>query len=144
MPWGGIYGASKHAIHGLSDSMRLEVKGLGIKVVEVAAGGVATDLVNKYDKNRGCIPKPDSIFYPNFADEILPFRKKGTNPVGRTTIDDFARTVVDQVTREDPPALLLAGKDSWLFRFLVPFLPVWVADLLLFKRFGCHFVRYSG
>jgi short-subunit dehydrogenase len=36
MPWNGQYAATKHAVHGYSDSLRLEVKGFGVEVLVLA------------------------------------------------------------------------------------------------------------
>ena len=41
-PFGGWYHATKHALEGLSDSLRLEVRPFGIDVVVVEPGGIAT------------------------------------------------------------------------------------------------------
>lgn len=149
MPWGGIYGASKHAVHGLSDALRLEVQGLGIKVVTIAPGAIATHFsenMNKSEDDRGIptfsSPTTESKFYPNIAD-IRKYRaqtidlSKGTDP------DEFAKGVVDAVTKADPPLLYLAGASSFIFN-IIPFFPKWFVDIQLFRRFGCHLVRYFG
>ncbi|MEZ5070063.1 MAG: oxidoreductase [Bacteroidales bacterium] len=41
-PFGGWYHATKHALEGLSDSLRLEVKEFGIDVIVVEPGGIRT------------------------------------------------------------------------------------------------------
>jgi NAD(P)-dependent dehydrogenase (short-subunit alcohol dehydrogenase family) len=42
-PLGGWYHATKHALEGLSDSLRMEVEGFGIGVVIIEPGGIATE-----------------------------------------------------------------------------------------------------
>lgn len=42
-PMGGWYHATKHALEGLSDCLRFETKGFGIKVVVIEPGGVETE-----------------------------------------------------------------------------------------------------
>jgi short-subunit dehydrogenase len=42
-PLGGWYHASKYAVEGLSDSLRLEVKQFGIDVIVIEPGGVKTE-----------------------------------------------------------------------------------------------------
>lgn len=37
-PWSGIYSASKSALHSLTETLRMEVKGFGVKVMLVAPG----------------------------------------------------------------------------------------------------------
>src|ERR1700750_3490006 len=42
-PMGGWYHASKFAVEGLSDSLRMEVKQFGIDVIVIEPGGVKTE-----------------------------------------------------------------------------------------------------
>ena len=42
-PFGGWYHATKHALEGLSDSLRLETKPFGIDVIIIEPGGIKTD-----------------------------------------------------------------------------------------------------
>ena len=40
---GNIYGATKHAVHGLTKSMRIDLLGTGIKITEIRPGKVETE-----------------------------------------------------------------------------------------------------
>ena len=42
IPWRGAYSATKHAIEALSDTMRIELQGTGIKVVLIEPGPITT------------------------------------------------------------------------------------------------------
>jgi NAD(P)-dependent dehydrogenase (short-subunit alcohol dehydrogenase family) len=42
-PGGGVYHATKHAVEALSDAMRFEVQGFGVKVVLIEPGLITTD-----------------------------------------------------------------------------------------------------
>lgn len=46
LPFQGLYSASKFALEGLSESLRLEVAGFGVQVVLVAPGDTATSVVD--------------------------------------------------------------------------------------------------
>ena len=43
----GAYGASKFAIHGLSDALRMELRPFGVDVVVLAPGAVKSELAQK-------------------------------------------------------------------------------------------------
>ncbi len=53
-PNGNVYSATKHAVHALSKSMRLDMLGQGIRVTEIAPGAVETEFseVRWKDKQR--------------------------------------------------------------------------------------------
>jgi NADP-dependent 3-hydroxy acid dehydrogenase YdfG len=48
----GVYGATKYAVEALSDSLRMELAPLGIKVVLIEPGFVATDIVDASSRER--------------------------------------------------------------------------------------------
>jgi len=52
-PGMGVYGATKYAVEALSDAMRQEVAGFGIKVVLIEPGFVATGIGEAADANGG-------------------------------------------------------------------------------------------
>ncbi|TDE37569.1 SDR family NAD(P)-dependent oxidoreductase [Antarcticimicrobium sediminis] len=47
IPWRGAYAATKHALEGLSDTLRIELRGSGIKVVLIEPGPITTPLRKK-------------------------------------------------------------------------------------------------
>jgi len=49
-PGGGVYHASKHAMEALSDAMRWEVAGFGVKVIVVQPGLIRTNFSNAVEK----------------------------------------------------------------------------------------------
>jgi NADP-dependent 3-hydroxy acid dehydrogenase YdfG len=48
----GVYGATKYAVEALSDSLRMELAPLGVKVVLIEPGFVATDIVEASSRER--------------------------------------------------------------------------------------------
>lgn len=73
---GSIYSASKHAVHGFSESLRLDFAGTGIRVTEILPGLVRTDFaVNRWkDETRA------RNFYDDFGVCLAP--------------EDVARTIL--------------------------------------------------
>ncbi|MDX2482147.1 MAG: SDR family NAD(P)-dependent oxidoreductase [Pseudodonghicola sp.] len=47
IPWRGAYAATKHALEGLSDTLRIELRGSGVKVVLIEPGPITTPLRKK-------------------------------------------------------------------------------------------------
>ena len=85
---GSIYSGSKHAVHGFSESLRLDFAGTGIRVTEILPGLVRTDfaLTRWHDQARA-----DS-FYDDFGDCLSP--------------QDVARSVLFAL--EQPPHVVIS------------------------------------
>lgn len=65
---GSIYAASKHAVHGFSESLRLDYAGTGIRVTEILPGLVRTNFAMA---RWGDQARADS-FYDDFGDCLTP------------------------------------------------------------------------
>jgi len=81
------YSASKHALEGWSESLRLEVNGLGIKVVLVEPGAFATDIWTRGARMASKATKPSS---PNLQRSMK------------------MRTAIQKIPKADPIAVALA------------------------------------
>jgi NAD(P)-dependent dehydrogenase (short-subunit alcohol dehydrogenase family) len=101
------YSASKHALEGWSESLRLEVAGLGIKVVLVEPGAFQTDIWT-----RGAVMGKEAIKEgsPNFQ-RGLRMREK----IGKLRKADpiiVARKIVEIAQNPDPKLRYLVGTDA--------------------------------
>ncbi|KAG2072355.1 NAD(P)-binding protein [Suillus decipiens] len=120
-PWNGIYCASKAAFHALSDTLAMECKPFGVKVILVAPGAIQSNL----STNQAATLKlsPTSIYKPYFdrVYELLHFsEREGCMPTG-----EFARRVVAKVLSPNPPTYMSLGGNSRLAAFL-HWLPHWL------------------
>ena len=79
-PNGNVYAATKHAVHALSKSMRLDMQGSAIRVTEIAPGAVETEfsVVRWSDKQRA------EDFYKDFQPLLA---------------EDVADTILYSITR---------------------------------------------
>lgn len=94
------YNASKAAVASYSDTLRLEVQPLGLRVVTLYMGEVSTPLMATENINFG----PDSL-YRDVEDSV---KAKTTTHLEKTMHpDEFARQVV---------GTLINGKDSFLWK----------------------------
>ena len=73
---GSIYAASKHAVRGFSESLRLDLAGTGVRVSEILPGMVRTE----FALNRWQDLRTAAAFYDDFGTCLLP--------------DDIARAVL--------------------------------------------------
>jgi short-subunit dehydrogenase len=77
-PMGGWYHASKFAVEGLSDSLRLEVKQFGIDVVVVEPGGIETEWGGIAADTA--VKASGNSAYKNFANTVQAFGTSGKAP----------------------------------------------------------------
>lgn len=92
MPYvfGSVYCASKAALHRYSDTLRLELKPFGVRVVNVITGGVKSKIARHMRMLRD-----DSIYLPVQKD--FEKRMAYSQSVGMET-DAYAKSVVSQLT----------------------------------------------
>jgi short-subunit dehydrogenase len=130
MPFLGAYVASKHALEGMSGSLRRELMPWDIKVVVVGPGNVKTPI---WDKTGGEAIYDHTAYgpvYRNFVRYMLAGAKTGMTP------DQIAELLVKVVESEAPKARYapVAGRfANWTIPRL---LPARQMDRLLFKALG--------
>ena len=130
-PFSGVYCASKAALHALSDAMRLELAALGVQVVTVQPGGVASKFGDTGTAHAR-LPK-DSLYTP-ISRYILNRAKLSQR--GATPVDVFARDVVDHLLQSAPPAICRTGAQSTRLPLLKRLLSTRTLDRKLQKMFG--------
>lgn len=62
-PWGGLYAASKAAVHSISDALRMELAPFGVDVSVVAPGAIKSNIG---DNNLKAFHLPESKFNQQF------------------------------------------------------------------------------
>jgi len=130
-PFSGVYCASKAALHALSDAMRLELAALGVQVVTVQPGGVASKFGDTGTAHAR-LPK-DSLYTP-ISRYILNRAKLSQR--GATPVDVFARDVVAHLLQSTPPAICRTGAQSTRLPLLKRLLSTRTLDRKLQKMFG--------
>lgn len=85
---GSIYAASKHAVHGLSESLRLDFAGTGVRVSEILPGMVRTE----FALNRWKDERTAAAFYDDYGICLDP--------------DDIARAVL--YCLQQPPHVVIS------------------------------------
>ncbi|KEI37707.1 uncharacterized protein L969DRAFT_96226 [Mixia osmundae IAM 14324] len=137
-PWAGWYSSSKAALISLSDVLRMEVQGFGIKVMTVCPGAVRSGFG---DKQAASLKTPDGSLYANvnkFIQERAQMGQQGAMPNA-----EFANKLVASALKTSPSAYFLAGGRAFQFQ-LMSFLPRWFVWRTLMKRMGCYKVGLSS
>ena len=111
----GVYHASKAASAMLTDTLRLELKPFGIRVVEIKTGGVRSNFFSNLQADAAAAPTlpPDSIYAP--AREEIETCMRGDGTAGMVVeAEVWARKVVGQLVVRRPRAVVWAGFGAWI------------------------------
>ncbi|KAF2257879.1 oxidoreductase [Lojkania enalia] len=120
LPMQGIYNSSKAAMNLLSETMRLELAPLGIKVITLMTGNVKSHMSDP----TACTSLPSTSRYLEIKDKL------DTTGYSNMPTEKFAKQVVED---------MLVGKDGKVWRglnaltvrLLAHSLPVWIMDRLM-------------
>ncbi|KAJ5611895.1 hypothetical protein N7528_009000 [Penicillium herquei] len=114
--YGASYNASKAALHHYGNTLRVEMRPFGVRVVNIISGEVHTNIL-KNDHGRS-LPE-DSIYSPmNEAFQAHLHRK----PDG-VTPDQYATGVVKEILKKSPAPWFWFGASSGTIRFIDAYLP---------------------
>jgi NAD(P)-dependent dehydrogenase (short-subunit alcohol dehydrogenase family) len=116
VPFMGIYSASKFAVEGYTETLRLEVRPFNIHVSQIEPGFLKTPMMN----HRQIAAERISVYEPwrqrAFA-AVREFEEKGPGP------DLVARTVLKILTSEAPRLRYVTGRQAKFVSGLRRFLP---------------------
>lgn len=128
----GAYAASKFALEGMSDAMRLELRYWGIPVVLVEPGAVATDIwetsrTRAVSRWRDAPPDVQRLY-----DRVIRRMSERTKPPARAIAPHrIARTIERAVSAGIPRSRYIVGWDARIGILLKAILPTPLMDRLL-------------
>jgi NAD(P)-dependent dehydrogenase (short-subunit alcohol dehydrogenase family) len=130
-PFAGHYTGAKHAIEALSDALRIEVAGAGIRVVLVEPGGFKTGIWEEMERDVGVRDSAGSRYGPAYRRSLQ----------GQRLIEPLmgqpaacARVIADALTARSPRARYVVGLDARALMVAQSFTPTPVRDRVI--RFG--------
>lgn len=105
------YNASKYAVEGITDSLRIELQGFGIRVHTVAPGLFRTDFVSRGLSANADTTKANSA-YAHIANQLLPVISGRINqgPDPRAVAEAILKVIQDPLS----PARIAVGEEAVL------------------------------
>jgi NAD(P)-dependent dehydrogenase (short-subunit alcohol dehydrogenase family) len=131
-PGVGSYAASKFALEGWTETLRFEMKPLGIQVVLVEPGAFETDIWTRNAKLSAGLQSLDS---PNTG-RIAGWRKRITGDQKRANPQVVAETIAAVLENPRPKLRYVVGKDAKAGLLLRKVLPWSVFERIIVKSAG--------
>lgn len=132
-PLGGWYHATKFAVEGLSDCLRIELKGFGIRVVLVEPGPILTEW-NALAR-ESMLAASAGTAYEDQARSVARTLTAADDPRTGTRPDAVAQVIMRAVTARWPRARYAAGKGAAVILGARKVLPDWAFDLVIARTF---------
>ncbi len=130
-PFSGMYCASKSALHSLTEALMMELKPLGIDVVNVQPGGIKSSFGSNASKTLSILPE-DSLYSP-IEDAIqaraIASQSSPASPEG------LAKKVVRIIDSGKRPFVIRYGHGSFVFPFMARWLPRKLVNKILSRKF---------
>lgn len=133
-PFGAWYHATKYAVEGLSNSLRIEVTPFGIDVVIIAPAGVVTEW--NTIARESLLAMSGSGAYAKGAKRAFKVLENFDRPATSSSPEVIGRAIVKAATAKRPPAVKPVGKGARLVRTSVDLLPTRVFDAGVKAVFG--------
>lgn len=138
LPTYGAYAAAKFALEGLSDALRREVGRLGVKVIVIEPGNIATPMLGKtiaiMDKMTATMTTDQQARY---GDLVAAMHKQweGRQGSGIQPLD-VAKVVADAIEARKPRARYRVGRDAKLLAVMSGLLSDHMLDRLVARNLG--------
>jgi NAD(P)-dependent dehydrogenase (short-subunit alcohol dehydrogenase family) len=129
----GAYNASKYALEGLSDTLRLELTGSGIKLSLIEPGPIKSDFrKNALHKFLENIDRENSFFKDEYVKKLKALQS--SEPVPFTLGEDAVyRALLHALTSKRPKERYYVTKPTYFFGYLKRILPTSLLDKILLK-----------
>ncbi|KTC77836.1 SDR family NAD(P)-dependent oxidoreductase [Legionella brunensis] len=132
MPFRGAYNASKYAVEGLSDTLRLELKPSGIKVITIVPGPIESRFRdNVIDHSLKKIDSEKSHFQVQYHMMLGDYRQNKNQSIFTRKTDAVIKKLVHAIESKAPKARYRVTFPAHLFTFLKRILSVRMLDSML-------------
>lgn len=132
MPFRGAYNASKYAVEGLSDTLRLELKPSGIDVITIEPGPIVSQFRdNVLDYSLQKIDVEHSHFQPQYRKMLGEYRQQKSNSVFTKGTGAVIKKLIHAIEATSPKAKYPVTFPAHLFVLLKRLLSVRLLDWVL-------------
>ena len=132
MPFRGAYNASKYAVEGLSDTLRLELHESNIKVITVEPGPIESQFRHtSVQKAEQAIGKKDSHYQKQYDFMKSEFSAQKSNSTFTKSPAAVVKAFIHAIETKNPKAKYRVTFPTHLFAFLKRILPTKLLDALL-------------
>jgi len=131
--FGSVYNSSKAALHGYTNTLRVELAPFDVRVVNVITGGVKSNIA----RTSRTLPR-DSIYIPiepAYKERLVHSQTSGIPN------EKYAKSVVAQVLNKPRKDTIWEGGMSWVIWTVSTFLPRWVMDWAVTRMFKLNKLR---
>ncbi|KAG0347234.1 hypothetical protein BG004_008147 [Podila humilis] len=135
-PYGGLYAATKAAVHSITDVLRMELAPFGVRATVVSPGAIKSNIG---DNNLKAFHLPETSFYQTVIKYVMS-RANASQAPGCTPTAEFAKYVVNKCLKKSPPRYIDYGSLSNLFRVLRYF-PWIITDFIYTRKFGLNVLK---
>lgn len=132
VPFSGVYGASKAAIHALSEVLRMELAPFNIHVMTVYPGGVASNFGDTAAEKLKETLVSNSLYKPALPAIEKRARISSNSP---TTPEMFSDELIKAMLKGKPPSDIRIGHGSVLMNVAKKVLPTKLREFLMRKAY---------
>ena len=138
-PFGGLYSASKFALEGLSDALRMELAPFNIKVSVIEPGPVSTDFFAVAAQAvEEAVAVPGDTPYRAAFEKLEELEQQTSSQAW--TAEQVAEVIVQALTDRYPRPRYIAATGGNFLLFLMSILPTKVVDIFWQRFYGIHLV----
>jgi NAD(P)-dependent dehydrogenase (short-subunit alcohol dehydrogenase family) len=131
MPFRGAYNASKYAVEGLSDTLRLELRNSGIKVITIEPGPIESRFrANCVEGSLQHINTETSHFKKQYKNKLISFNKEKSKSIFTKSTDVVINKLIHAIEAKKPRAKYPVTFPAHLFIFLKRILSTKLLDKL--------------
>lgn len=132
MPFRGAYNASKYAVEGLSDTLRLELKSSGIQVITIEPGPIESRFRDSVvDSSLRHIDRNNSYFKKQYEQMLVEYKQKKSDSFFTQKTDAVIKKLIHAIESSCPRNKYAVTFPAHLFIFLKRILPTRLLDKIL-------------